>query len=167
LHAGEDDADLRIAGADALHDRLQVGAGRRQRQPPEAVVATQFEHEDIHRLSQHPVDAPESSRRRVAAQAGIHHPVGQSLAVDLRLQEAGKGVGDMVLQPVAGRQAVAEEHEGGPWVRPGFVGVGQRRKAADDEAEAELEKEEKAGHGVAVWPAHGLFRGCLQWFIPC
>ena len=37
----------------------------------QAIVAAQFEHENINRLLQDPVDAPQTTRRRLSRQTGV------------------------------------------------------------------------------------------------
>ena len=143
-HAGDDDFHGRILGADAVDDRLEIGAHGGDRQPAQAVVAAEFEDKDVHGRTENPVDAAESARRGLATQAGVDHAPRQAGGGDFLLHDGGECLGGGVIQSVAGSEAVAEE-EHGFGSGPGGLGRGGG-------GEQKHEKEERQGlHRLLIW----------------
>lgn len=121
LHAGEDDSGGGIFVPGLADDGDEVGTGLRQREPAQAVVAPEFEHQDVHRPAQQPVHAAQSARRGVAADAGVDNCKWKSGRIGALLQQGRKG--RAWIHPVARGQAVAEQEDD----FPGPTGVGARR----------------------------------------
>ena len=130
LHAGEDDFRGGMARMDAVDDALEIGLGHGRIDAAQAVGRAQREHEQVDGLAQDPLAAAQAAGRRLAAEAGVDDAPGQFRRGDFFLDERGVGLARGVIEPVAGRQAVAEEDDG---VR--FVRADRNRRAGEGEKE--------------------------------
>lgn len=117
LHPGDDDRGVRVGGAGAVDDRLEVGARALEVVAAEGVVGAEGEDEDRDGLTEEPVDAAESAGRRLAAHAGVDHAERVPGLVDLPLDQ--RRVGLLGGEAVAGGERVAEEED------DGSVGLGR------------------------------------------
>ncbi len=75
LHGGEEDLRLGVRRADAVDDRLEVGAEGVHGKGAQAVVRAHLEHDDVHRLAHEPVNAAQRASRGLAAHSGVDHLV--------------------------------------------------------------------------------------------
>ena len=153
-HAGDDDLGGGIFGADFVDDALEVFLRDGRGESAEAVVAAEFEDEDVHGRAEDPIDAAEAAGGGFTAEAGVDHAVVEAGVGDLFLDESGEGFGGGVVEAVAGGEAVAEEENG----FRGRLGGGER-----GETEGDGKKEGKDNlHHVAELGTRGLCPGSLH-----
>ena len=81
--------NLRLA-ARLVDDRLEVALRFGWRQPAQTIVAAEFEHQDVHGPLEQPVDAAQSARRGVAAQARIDGLVWQARVLEPLVDQRGE-----------------------------------------------------------------------------
>lgn len=124
LHAGDDDRGVGVVCLYGVDDGLQVGDGSVEGYSAEAVVAAEFEDEDVHRLAKDPADTGAAVGGGLPADTGVDDCVGQAEGIDEAADEGGEGL--IWIDAVAGGEAIAEEEDGfgvGGW---GGIGGGIR-----------------------------------------
>ena len=107
-----------MPGADAFEDLLEVLLRNLGWDAAQSVVRAKREDEDVRRLPQDPIDAPQSAGRGLAAQAGVDDPPGQVRGRDFFLNQGGVGIRAGLGESVARGQAVTEE-DNRAGLRPG------------------------------------------------
>ena len=58
----------------------------------QAVIASEFQHQDVDGAFEEPIDAAQSAGSGVPADAGVDHLVGQAFGFDFLLDQGGKGL---------------------------------------------------------------------------
>ena len=101
----------------AVDDALKIGLGDGGLDAAQAVIAAQGEDENVHGLAENPLHAMKSARGGFAAEAGVDGAPRQVGGVDFPLHLGRVGIGCRIIEPVPGREAVAEEHQGARRVR--------------------------------------------------
>lgn len=92
---------------DDLH---QVGVGGFRWQSAQAVVAAEFDQQDVHWAPQQPVHAAESAGGGVTANPGVDHGERQFCLVNPLLKEGGKGF--RRVESIAGGNGIAKHQQG-------------------------------------------------------
>ena len=116
FHAAQQHGEVPLAGG--VDDGGQVLPHFLGRQAAQPVVAAELDDQDADVAVEGPVQPPQAAGRRVAGHAGVDDLEAEALAIDALLEPGREGL--LAAQAVAGRDAVAEDHE----ARPG----GRRRR---------------------------------------
>ena len=109
LHAAENGPGA--GTADLAHDRREIFLRMGGIQPPQAVVGAQGDHHDRRGGTQDPVHPLEPAGGGVAGDPGVDRGPGNAVPVEKVLET--RGVGRLLVETVAGGQAVPEEDDGG------------------------------------------------------
>lgn len=123
-HSGEEDLAGRVTGMNGVDNRLEVVAGAGNGDTAEAVVASEFEDEDIGGLAQDPVEAALSVSGCFAADAGVNDLVGKVEGVEAVADEGGESL--IGGEAIACGEAVTKEDDGFSAVGGGDGGSGVR-----------------------------------------
>lgn len=158
-HAGDENLGVRVFGADAVENGVEVGAGDGRFDAAKPVVGAEREHEDIDALAENPIDAAEPAGGGFAAEAGVDDAVGKIGGGEFFLKERGVGFGERFVEAVAGGEAVAEADDG--------LGGGSGGAGGGDHEGNEKEREEeecprntrKGAKRFLIWRGFACFAG--------
>ena len=95
---------------DPINQRLQIGLRDVRGDASQPVIATEFEHNQVDRLSEHPVDASQPPGSGLTAQSRINHAPGFSSGCQHPTDLCWVGLGGV--DPGTGRQAVPKKDQG-------------------------------------------------------
>ena len=106
FHPSDNDFYFRVFLSGTADYGLEIPVCGGDFQSPQTVIGPQSEHKDMDRAPKHPVDAPQTARRSLAAESAVDDFEGQARGIYFFLKEG--GIGFLEFKPVAGRQAVAQ-----------------------------------------------------------
>jgi len=109
FHSGENELHFGIPGGDLKKDGVQITLCLADWNAAQSIVASEGEHKNVDRAAQDPIDASQSRRGGLTAQAGIDDLNIITGRIGHFLDQG--GVGLFGFDPISGGQAVSEEHD--------------------------------------------------------